>query len=235
MDAAAAYAATAARVLAEVLPGADWHVAVAACPGWSVHDLVGHLVGLAEDVGAGRVDGYGTAPWTAAHVLRARGVAPEALTERWRAAVEPVCAVLADPEANDTPRFVAAMTMADAVIHEHDLRATLHRRGARDEPVIGDLVANQLRRIDRACDAAGRGISLTLTGGARVELGPAGPLALTVDPFELWRATVGRRSLAQILAFDWSEPPGAIAELLLFRPAAPGPAPIDWPSADLVE
>jgi hypothetical protein len=48
--------------------GAAARTAVPACPEWSVHDLLAHLVGSADDVLARRLDGSPGQAWTAAQV-----------------------------------------------------------------------------------------------------------------------------------------------------------------------
>ena len=57
--------------------------AVPACPGWTVHDVVSHITGVADDALNGRMDGVATDPWTAAQVERGRGTSTPDLLERW--------------------------------------------------------------------------------------------------------------------------------------------------------
>ena len=44
------------------------HAGAPATPGWSVHDLVSHVTGVAVDITEGRLDGVATDPWTARQV-----------------------------------------------------------------------------------------------------------------------------------------------------------------------
>ena len=73
------------RRLGPVLSAADPQQRVPACPGWSVGDVLAHLVGLCEDWVDGRFDGYASEPWTAAHLQRRRGDTRASLLNRWRA------------------------------------------------------------------------------------------------------------------------------------------------------
>ena len=89
---------------------------VDACPGWTVHDVVAHLVGSVSDVLAGRMDGVGSPPWTAAQVEARRDVPIAEMLAEWSAAA---------PQFEDTLRAVggqmAALGVADAWNHEQDL------------------------------------------------------------------------------------------------------------------
>src|SRR4051812_2600102 len=58
---------------------------VPACPDWSVHDVVAHLVGVVDDVLAGRLDGVATEPWTAAQVDSRRDRSISELVSEWSA------------------------------------------------------------------------------------------------------------------------------------------------------
>ena len=49
-------------------------VPVPACPNWSVHDVIAHLVAVVEDVRAGRLTGPPSDQDTAAQVARREGI-----------------------------------------------------------------------------------------------------------------------------------------------------------------
>ena len=62
--------------LSELVAGLDAEAvstAVAACPGWSVRDVVAHLAAVAEDWGRGRLAGPPTHEQTAAQIARFGG------------------------------------------------------------------------------------------------------------------------------------------------------------------
>src|SRR5206468_11838675 len=60
-------------------------VPVPACPGWSVHDVVAHLLGIIEDVMAGRLTGPPSEEESAEQVGWRRGVPTSALLDEWTA------------------------------------------------------------------------------------------------------------------------------------------------------
>ena len=69
------YQETRERIIALVtgLDDAAWSTAVAACPGWSVRDVVAHLAAVAEDWASGRLAGPPTDEETAAQIARFGG------------------------------------------------------------------------------------------------------------------------------------------------------------------
>src|SRR4051794_15785074 len=73
------------RVTALLADQPDGHDRPApATPGWSVHDVVAHLTGLAEDLTGGwRPTGGPTDEWTAGHVARGRDSSTAELLEKW--------------------------------------------------------------------------------------------------------------------------------------------------------
>ncbi|MBU9763040.1 hypothetical protein FR943_04150 [Mycobacterium sp. TNTM28] len=52
---------------------------VPATPGWTVHDLLAHLVGGAADAASGRLDGVGGEKWTARHLTERQQDSAEGL------------------------------------------------------------------------------------------------------------------------------------------------------------
>lgn len=193
-------------------PGADVTTPVAACPGWTVRDVVAHLVGVIEDAVAGRFDGLPNEELTAAAVARHRSASIEALVAAW---------------GDSAPVFEAVLTerqiwpaMLDVVSHEHDVRAALARPGARDDEAVR-LGARRLATtavlpvtivVDE--DSPGRGGE------------PGGPverLTVRAAAFEVLRFRLGRRSVEQVRALSWSgDPTPILPELFIFGPA---PAP----------
>src|SRR5437763_7932093 len=81
------YAAARERVSALVTDLADGQLStsVPSCPGWTVHDVVAHLAGTVADVQAGRLDGVGSDPWTAAQVEARRATPVDEIVEEWAA------------------------------------------------------------------------------------------------------------------------------------------------------
>jgi uncharacterized protein (TIGR03083 family) len=180
--------------------------AVPACPGWTVHDVVSHITGVADDAVHGRMDGVATDPWTAAQVDRGRGMSTQDLLERWTEQAAVLESFPLPPQA-----------VIDLTTHEQDIRGAVDQPGARDTEEIQFAFERVAQR------------AVEVVPGLRVETDGAtyGPedadCTLRGDRYDLFRAMMGRRSLAQLRALDWGgEPPAAIEEVVVF-----GPAPAD--------
>lgn len=188
------------------LDGDDLARAVPACPGWTVHDVVSHITGVADDALDGRMDGVASDPWTAAQVERGRGVPTADLLARWteRAAIF---------ESFPLP----PQAVIDLTTHEQDIRGAVDQPGARDTVEVGYAFALVARR------------AVEVVPGLRVEADGAtfGPedatSTLRGDRYLLYRAMMGRRSAGQLRSLDWDgAPPSAIEAVVVF-----GPAPAD--------
>lgn len=198
-----AYAATRKRIV-ELLRDAsaeDAQRPVPACPGWTVADLAAHIAGLPEDVIAGRVDGAGSDPWTAAQVDRHRGDTLDQLADSLESNAAAFDGVLPH-----IPEPVNSRIVMDTVTHEHDLRAALDKPGARDS------------------DAVTVGLGFLLHGHAERESDVVeGMLAAGIDPWDLMRALSGRRTPEQIaaLGLDAETIIGAMVDSPVSAPSEP--------------
>jgi uncharacterized protein (TIGR03083 family) len=196
------------RITELVLSLADDELAraVPACPGWTVHDVVSHITGVADDALNGRMDGVATDPWTAAQVERGRGMATADLLGRWTEQAAVFESFPLPPQA-----------VIDLTTHEQDIRGAVDQPGARDTDEIQfafELLAQ--RAVEEV-------------PGLRVEadgttFGPDDATStLRGDRYDLYRAMMGRRSPAQLRALDWGgEPLAAVEAVAVF-----GPAPVD--------
>lgn len=197
--------------LARSMGEAEAGTVVPATPDWRVVDLLAHVVGVAADVVAGRLEGAGSDPWTAVQVEERNGRAVDALLGEWEETSAPLHAALlaSDP-------VQAAQAVFDATTHEHDLRGALRRPGARDSDGVdvgwgwATAIVAQLR------DGYGAGALRITTELGETTLG-AGEVtaAVTADRFELWRAMTGRRSIEQVRGWMWEGEPAAEAVCLL--------------------
>lgn len=117
-DFPALFTAGQARVVALVsaLDPADLPRSVPATPGWSVRDLLAHLVGVSADALAGDVHPE-SAEWTAGHVRDRSDLSAEQVVDEWLRAGPRVEEMLRTAE----PR-PAAMLVTDLAVHEQDLR-----------------------------------------------------------------------------------------------------------------
>ncbi len=182
-----------------------------ATPGWSVHDVIAHLVGAGEDlIGGWRPTGGITEEWTAGHVARGRGIPTAELLTSWEK-LGPELGLLMD-SANIWPLAF------DVGSHEQDVRAALGAPGARDSDVVvigakvllGSLQVPQPLAVE--------------TENGEVRVGPAGDgpaTLLRTTAFEAFRWRMGRRSREQLAAMDWTGDPAPFLEhLCVFGPAA---------------
>ena len=106
-------------------------VVVPACPAWTVVELASHMVGVPEDIVAGRMEGVTTEAWTQAQVDRHRGASPRDLADRLEATVGDFDAILPH-----IPSPTNSQMVMDAVTHELDLRSAVGQVGGRDSSAV---------------------------------------------------------------------------------------------------
>jgi uncharacterized protein (TIGR03083 family) len=204
VDVGAVYAEGRQRLSALVAPLDDAGAAapVPACPGWTVHDVVAHLTGICADILAGNLEGVTTDAWTAAQVERRREASLADVLAEW-AEVAPPVEAMADGFGPAGHQWVT-----DGATHEHDVRGALGAPGARDSAAVEVGAAFVAGRF--LAGVAERGLpALAFRVDDRRWVSEPGPAAatLTTTPFELIRATTGRRSVGQLRALDWDGDP----------------------------
>jgi uncharacterized protein (TIGR03083 family) len=189
---------------------------VPATPGWTIHDVLAHLTGVAEDLANGRPPANGPTPeWTAGHVERGRDVPVPELLDRWAGHSRALGPIL-----DRGPSWAPVM---DVGAHEQDLRSALGQPGARDGSlvVIGSKVLLSGLRVPAPL--------LVTTEDHEVRVGPKGSESvpdaergrLATTTFEAFRWRLGRRSRAQLAAMAWStDPVPFLDHLCIFGPAA---------------
>lgn len=179
---------------------------VPACPLWAVRDVLAHLTAITEDAIAGRLSGPPDEEFTADQVARfARVPVPEMLA-RWSASGPQFEHVL---QARDVWPAVI-----DVASHEQDIRGALELPGARDCAAI---------RQSAPVLAASLDVPVRIvTERGEYSIGAATPaLSVSTSEFEMFRWRMGRRSLAQLAAMDWSADPSALlGKLSVFGPSA---------------
>jgi uncharacterized protein (TIGR03083 family) len=93
-----------------------------------------------------------------------------------------------------------ARTGFDVLVHEHDIRGALGLAGPSDEEMVDSVLQLTVDRLGERIPSALR-IKAATTEWV---VGPGEPAAtVTTDSYELFRALFGRRSDAQVLAWDW--------------------------------
>ncbi|UCZ61002.1 maleylpyruvate isomerase N-terminal domain-containing protein [Mycolicibacterium phocaicum] len=194
-------------------PDASADAAVAACPGWSVRDVLAHMAGVAQDWAAGRRVAPPNDEQTAAQVARFDGARLPEILRAWGEAAAAL------------PRLARegiAPPLGDIVVHEHDIRDALARPGARDSAAL-QRVSDQLLRMLVTPEPV-----RVIVEDGEYRCGPDGNsvIDLKTTRFEAVRWRTGRRSRSQMAAMAWSGDPGPVLDsLYMFGPAA----------ADLVE
>lgn len=197
--------------IAGLLAGADaaaWQHPVAACPGWTVRDVVAHMTAVAQDWADGSLAGPPADDATAEHIRRFDDHDESELLELWS-------------QASARLHRLAATTgleppLGDIACHEHDIRSAIGRPGARDAQSVNwtsDRLLTMLRPPVPLCVIVEDGQYCTGSSGN-------GEILLRTTRFEAMRWRTGRRSRAQLAAMDWStDPTPVLGHLCLFGPA----------------
>jgi uncharacterized protein (TIGR03083 family) len=198
-------------------------VRVSACPNWTVREVLAHLVGVTDDALNGNLADAGTDPWTEAQVDKRSDRSLEEILAEWDETGPTLDAALAGVGAG------ANQLVFDTATHEHDIRHALEAPGARDADsthIALDFVVGTWSGhfLDEGFEP------LRLVAGATtVEAGVGQPVATVVmAPFEALRALSGRRSIAQLVAYDWDADPTLWLTSFTYGPFTP-------PEHDLVE
>src|SRR5436190_721300 len=151
-----------------------------ATPGWRVHDVVAHLVGVSDDVVNGRLEGIASNPWTQAQVDKRAELGTADLLAEWEENGPAFEAMLAG-----VPSEIAGQAIFDAATHEHDLRHAIGAPGARESDAIAvgwDWI------IDARTRGGGHALCFVIDGAEQVS-GTGDVLARIEAPrFELFRA-----------------------------------------------
>ena len=162
--------------LLSTTPESSADLVVPACPNWTVQQTFSHLVGVPEDLLAGRRDGITSDAWTNAQVQRHAG---ESLAEL-RSALEATIASF-DAMLPAIPPPSNSQLVMDAVTHELDLREALGVECEESSLPLSVAKAWLLDLIDRRGPSASAAIES----------------ANCLD-LDLVRALTGRRSAAQM-------------------------------------
>lgn len=190
----AAYAGVRDRVtdLAPIVEASERAI-VPTCPRWTVHDVIAHLVGVVDDVTAGRLEGVATDPWTQAQVDARRSAPVTEMLAEWSELAP------AFEDMLDDVGLPGRQAVLDAVTHEHDIRTALGRPGARESGAV--LIGFDFVGPPFVARAESRGMTVLVDGGGEHRHGVSdASLQLRGTPFELMRALTGRRSIRQLRA-----------------------------------
>lgn len=189
-------------------------VIVPACPGWTVHDTIAHLVGIVTDVNNGNLDGVGEDRWTEAQVVARRDATMAEMLAEWAEG---------SPQLEDGIRafggLMAQATVADAWNHEQDIRGALDAPGGRDP--AAELASLEGYIGLRAAGFAGLAPLRFVAGHHEFSTGEGEPGAtVTAEPFELARMICGRRTVEEMRAYRWDGDPEPYLAVLAERAPA---------------
>jgi uncharacterized protein (TIGR03083 family) len=178
--------------LVESLSDTEWRTP-SRCAGFDVRDVAGHVIGLAEDVAAGK-PGSRNAEAEAASV---RDDTPAQAAARLRAALVAITALAqaADDEMWNGPIGVADLTLGegvltlwfDAYVHADDIRAAIGRAPERGDGLHASVVYLAGELTKRGWGPA----TLALDSEPRLDIG-AGGGAVTGDPLQFVLVATGR-------------------------------------------
>ena len=193
-------------------------VAVPACPGWSVADVLAHLAGAASDVVAGRIEGVGTPTWTAAQVDQRRRLDIPELIDEWSQSGPAFEALLAG-----LPPEIAGMALGDLITHEHDIRSALGDSGGRDTPAYETALQYQVAGLGARLDGAGLPGLRLVAGKQEWVVGARSPGAsVEGDRHDVLRTLSSRRNAERVRAMNWEGTPDIYLAVL----GAYGPLPV---------
>lgn len=204
---------------------ADLHVP--ACPGWTIHNVLCHLVGTAQDIVSDRLQGAGSEAWTAAQVDRLAGRPIDDLLDTWAALAAQVAGGL-----HDGPKLYGSQIVFDTLTHEHDLRGAVAEPGSRGNDLASTVALSYLvTMVDRAIRrSALPALRLTTETVGTVQLGDPikapSRVALSLTGFEVLRSFGGRRSVEQLLALPWDGRAAALLPVFTSRVVRPPADPL---------
>lgn len=184
----------------------DLSTQVPACPDWSVKDLVGHLTGIAVELGSEDVrTGIADADSTARQVAEREDTSISEVLREWAEALPRLMEIVEAAGASLTALAIDIWT------HEQDARNAVNQPGGRDG--LGRAMAlKSAIASDQAVSAVGlppmqihTGDKIWYLGKNAREVEPA--VTLKVDPYEAARMLMGRRTYDEMRALEWKGDP----------------------------
>lgn len=223
IDLGSLYAAARSRITDLVMssPPDVGDLEVPGTPGWTVHDVVGHLRGIVADGLAGNMAGAPGEAWTAAQIERARGLSVTTLLQEWGDQAPSFERFLSSPTGP-----MAQAAVMDVHVHECDLRGALDRPAPLVDEFGSWALPALLTSFVAKVQAAGLPAVRVETDLGDVVGDADAEVVLRASRHELFRALFGRRSPAQVAAFDWgdADPAPYLECLWIFGPRD---APLD--------
>lgn len=182
---------------------ADPETVVPCTPEWTIKDVIAHVTGICADLAAGKLEGTGTAAWTAAQVDSRSDKSVAEIIDEW-ATVGPGIEDVID----SFGELAGKSLLQDVVIHEHDIRCALDQPGARDTKDFAEALNFNLERLARRITKEGLPTLKVVVDSQERVLGEGEPTAtLTTDSWTMLRLLAGRRSRDQIRGLEWDGDP----------------------------
>jgi hypothetical protein len=217
MDSAECYRTVRRRMtdLAAGLTAEQADIRVPALPAWTVRDTYAHLAGLCTELADGSLTTRATDEDTARQVERRAGVGLGGICAEWEKSGPGVEQMIDGPKG-----YRYHLSVLDVWSHEQD--------------VLGALGLPQARTDETTTTACALLVDMYARSWAKYELSPAirlrtpstdrvigvGEPAATLDctEFDLVRILIGRRTLEEIGAADWTGDPTEVLDRLHFFP-----------------
>ena len=173
-----------------------------ACPAWSIKDVYAHLAGIATNIVEGNTEGAATEAWADGHVADRLDRSLTEVLDEWESAGNQVSEVM-----EAAGEFFPFQLFVDQWTHGWDIRATVGESAAARADLtvyrhfLNDFFENMDGRVPQ--DLAALTLQIDDTPHVIGEGPSVGTLVL--DLFEYARISMGRRSLAQLLALPWPD------------------------------
>jgi uncharacterized protein (TIGR03083 family) len=176
---------------------------VPACPDWSIKDLTSHVVGIARDLNRSNVDDPGGEAWTAAQIAEGATKSISELLTEWQG-----FSLEIEKAMEFMHPAISGVTVADLIVHEHDLRGALGEPGARDSSGVSLALFTYTRMLGRRLKGDGAPPLQIVAGEHSYEVGEGTPeTTVSGEAFEIFRSLCGRRTKEEIAALQWQGNP----------------------------
>ena len=210
------------RDLLESRPAEDLDRPVPATPGWTVRNVVSHLIGDVDCITRGDFpreffEAFGDPDavvtlnaWTAQQVAQREDRALAELFKEWDSVVETLLPMMRGdrPWPDDVVPFADRVLVTDLGVHQHDLNGTFGLERDRESAPVKIGLSGYIAIVGMRLTADGVGALAFEAPDKRWVVGGDDPIAtVRATRFELFRALSGRRSVDQLLAYEWEGDP----------------------------
>jgi uncharacterized protein (TIGR03083 family) len=166
---------------------------VPSCPEWTVHGLLGHLVGICS-LAVGRLSGWAEAERSCV------GVGVDGLLAEWNRMGDLAGRVLQEGGGRR-----GSLMVMDAFTHELDLRYAMGARLPAESPAFSRAFEVLLNGFSASVTAHNLPALTISVDGDEQQVGVGSPVAtLSGDRYDIYRSLAGRRTHEQITRLGWS-------------------------------